>query len=421
MSVVAAYNMKGGVGKTTTAVNLSYRAAADGHRVLLWDLDPQAASSFAFRVRPRGEGFRKKWIHGGEAFLAGIRETDYANLDLLPADFTHRKLDRLLGTISKPAHAVAGLIETVRREYDVVILDCPAGFSLLTEGIFAAADLIVVPTIPAVLSLRMVTTLIDWAIRTESPSELVPFLSMVDRRKPLHRQICEWSAGQSGTFLKEYVPYASVVEQMTVRRAPLATYAPRDVATTAFAAIWAEVDTRLWARCSRGVHQTGDRRRFIRHAIESLIARLESGDAAVSAPPPVTTVAVTHRFDTGRGDLRSRGCLLELREEAGSFLLVAAAPDLVRDDDTAARAEARIDATWAKSILAGAMSPLEALERRLGPHPSPLCRQLRAASGERTLQRVESRAAGAGVPAVPSSPAGGFEAAPDLRAVAGTR
>ena len=60
MSVVAVYNMKGGVGKTTTAVNLSYLAAAAGQRTLLWDLDPQAASSFAFRVRPRVAGFGKK-------------------------------------------------------------------------------------------------------------------------------------------------------------------------------------------------------------------------------------------------------------------------------------------------------------------------------------------------------------------------
>ena len=60
MNVIALYNMKGGVGKTTTAVNLSYLAAASGQRTLLWDLDPQAASSFAFRVRPRVAGFGRK-------------------------------------------------------------------------------------------------------------------------------------------------------------------------------------------------------------------------------------------------------------------------------------------------------------------------------------------------------------------------
>jgi Mrp family chromosome partitioning ATPase len=60
MKVVAVYNLKGGVGKTTTAVNLSYCAATGGQRVLLWDLDPQAAATYAFRIRPRVEGFGKK-------------------------------------------------------------------------------------------------------------------------------------------------------------------------------------------------------------------------------------------------------------------------------------------------------------------------------------------------------------------------
>ena len=75
MSVVAIYNMKGGVGKTTTAVTLSYFSAADGHRTLLWDLDPQAASSFAFRVRPRVAGFSKRALKTGE-LLEAIKETD---------------------------------------------------------------------------------------------------------------------------------------------------------------------------------------------------------------------------------------------------------------------------------------------------------------------------------------------------------
>ena len=60
MRTVAVYNMKGGVGKTTTAVNLSYLAAASGQRTLLWDLDPQASSSFALRVQPSVSGLRQE-------------------------------------------------------------------------------------------------------------------------------------------------------------------------------------------------------------------------------------------------------------------------------------------------------------------------------------------------------------------------
>jgi len=414
VSVVAIYNMKGGVGKTTAAVNLSYLAAAAGRRVLLWDLDPQAASSFAFRVRPRVEGFSRKWIKSGQALATGIRETDYAHLELLPADFTHRKLERLLGSFSKPARVVASLIETVGRDYDVVILDCPAGFSLLTEGIFAASDLIVVPTIPTVLSLRMLATLIEWAVRAESPSELAPFLSMVDRRKALHRQICEWTAGQSEAFLTAQVPYASVVEQMAVRRAPLATFASRDPATAAFAGIWTEIEARLRPR-SLASHRPHDGMQFMCRAIESLVVRLASEDADVSATPQpmivdacdtrltpehlekrASEVAFVHRFDTQRGDLQLHGCVLELHERAGRFLLVAATVSGSSGDFTQ-RSEAPIDASWARKILAGAMSPLEALQCRLGRSPSPPLDQVRAATQGQTLCRVQSRVADAAV------------------------
>ena len=107
MRTVAVYNMKGGVGKTTTAVNLSYLAAASGQRTLLWDLDPQAASSFAFRVQPNVAGFDKKSLEGGQALAAAIKETDYHDLDLLPADFAYRKFERFLDSLGKPERLIA--------------------------------------------------------------------------------------------------------------------------------------------------------------------------------------------------------------------------------------------------------------------------------------------------------------------------
>jgi cellulose biosynthesis protein BcsQ len=172
MKVVAIYNMKGGVGKTTAAVNLSYLAAAAGRRVLVWDLDPQAAASFAFRVRPRVDGFGGKHFPSAETFAEAIKETDYANLHLLPADFAYRKLDRLLDEAGKPKRVVRTLIDTLGRDYDLVFLDCPAGFTLVTEGIFAAADAVLVPTVPTVLSLRTLVRLMKWADRSASMARL---------------------------------------------------------------------------------------------------------------------------------------------------------------------------------------------------------------------------------------------------------
>ena len=111
MKIYATYNIKGGVGKTTAAVNLAYLSAADGYRTLLWDLDPQGAASFLFRIKPRVKGGGKALIRGTKALDDAIKGTDFENLDLLPADFTYRNMDLLLDgsqsrrTRSRPARS----------------------------------------------------------------------------------------------------------------------------------------------------------------------------------------------------------------------------------------------------------------------------------------------------------------------------
>ena len=410
MKVVAVYNLKGGVGKTTTAVNLSYCAATGGQRVLLWDLDPQAAATYAFRIRPRVEGFGKKSLASGETLSAAIKQTDYANLDLLPADFAYRKVDRLLERLGQPKRVVRSLLETLGRDYDVVFLDCPAGFSLLSEGVLAAADAIVVPTIPTVFSLRTITRLIKRADRANSAAMLAAFFNMVDRRKALHRRACELAAVHPDVFLTGQVPYASVVEQMAVRRMPLATFAGRDAATAAFAQIWIELQAR-----SAQVSESGgaDQDRWARRlqAVESLMARLDSAssqDVAAPARAPVIdlqthrrpqatddrdaagTIAssIVHRFDTERGDLVRRGLAVELHERQGNLMVLIA---MAGTGAESARAQAQIDRSWACEILAGTLSPLAALERRLGrPGPAPLA-AVQATIGDRPLQRVDSQ------------------------------
>src|ERR1700743_3733195 len=98
MLIYATYNIKGGVGKTTAAVNLAYLAAEEGLRTVLWDLDPQGAASFMFRVKPRVKGGGKALIAGTRTLDEAIKGTDYDNLDLIPADFTYRTMALLRDT-----------------------------------------------------------------------------------------------------------------------------------------------------------------------------------------------------------------------------------------------------------------------------------------------------------------------------------
>src|ERR1700748_1704321 len=205
MRIYASYNIKGGVGKTTTAVNLAFLAAESGLRTVLWDLDPQGAASFMFRVKPRVKGGGKALIKGKRPLDDAIKGTDFDNLDLIPADFTSRNMALLLeaaGTApsgggdapgGKPARKLAKLLAPLADEYDAVFLDCPPSVSLVSENVLLAADVIVVPLIPTTLSVRTLDQLSDFIdeFKGRRRPDLLAFFSMVDRRKKLHREIIE--------------------------------------------------------------------------------------------------------------------------------------------------------------------------------------------------------------------------------------
>jgi chromosome partitioning protein len=241
MKVLATYNIKGGVGKTSTAVNLGYLAARDGYRVLLWDLDPQAAASFLFRIRPRVKGGGKALIAGTRAIADAVKGTDFENLDLLPADFTYRNLDLMLDSSRRPARKLASLLRPLRAEYDIVILDCPPSISLLSESVLHAADLLLVPLIPTTLSVRTLDQLTEFIAGFDGrrPSVLA-FFSMIDRRKRLHQDIAGQLPAGRADFALTVIPALSVIERMSVERAPVAAFAPRSQAAQRYAEPWRE-------------------------------------------------------------------------------------------------------------------------------------------------------------------------------------
>ncbi|MGI8721025.1 MAG: ParA family protein [Geodermatophilaceae bacterium] len=242
MRVLATYNIKGGVGKTSTAVNLAYLSARDGARTLLWDLDPQGAASFIFRIKPRVKGGGKGLVRRRSSLDDAIKGTDFDDLDLLPADFSYRNLDLLLDARKKPIAVLRQLLRPLSDDYDTVVLDCPPGISLVSESVMYAADTLLIPLIPATLSLRTFDQLTDFVTRIEARRPaLAGFFSMVDRRKRLHRDVVAALTAERGDLLRTTIPAASVIEQMAERRAPVPVFAPHSAAAAAYESLWAEI------------------------------------------------------------------------------------------------------------------------------------------------------------------------------------
>ncbi len=334
MQAIATYNFKGGVGKTATAVNVAYLAAREGRRVLLWDLDPQGAATFTLRVKPRFKG-GGAGLARGRGLEDGIRASDYEGLDVLPSDFSFRHLDVLLRERGHEFGVLAEHVASLAGAYDLVVLDCAPTLSSVTESVFSASDWILAPTIPTALSLRTLARFM--AHLKERPGHrprVLPFFCMVDRRKALHRRVCDWAGEQDLGFLATEIPYSSAVEQMSVRRMPLAELARADRAARAYEALWEEVRRRmaepdardpsraaldsLYERALEGRHEPMSQREIEfklalsdQAALEALAAAAERRGARRSGP----VRQVNHFFDTPAGDLRRRGLVVRLRDE----------------------------------------------------------------------------------------------------------
>lgn len=233
MATIAIYSLKGGVGKTTLAVNLAWCAAANSsRRTLLWDLDPQAAATW---LLGGATGDRAQAVFSKDvAVAAQARPTRYPKLDLIGADASLRQLDQLFHDLDKKKR-LARLLGDLKG-YDRVILDCPPGLTETADQVMRAADLIVIPVIPSPLAQRAYAE-VERHLGGRAP--LMPVHVMVDRRRALHAEALaadpDWPV----------VPMSSAIEGMAARREPVGVSAPRSPAAKAFADLWRAIEHRI--------------------------------------------------------------------------------------------------------------------------------------------------------------------------------
>ena len=240
MKTIAIYSGKGGVGKTTLAIHLAHMAATrSGRRTLLWDLDAQGASTFALRLTPK-PGLSARGIFAREIAIADrALGTEVANLDVVPADASLRRLDAQLAEQAKK-NRLKKLLGTLADRYDRIVLDCPPSHGDLADQIFRAVDLLVLPVLPSPLSLRAYDMVVEQvAARHGGNLPILPVFSMVDRRRSLHRETIATRDGWPT------IPYSSDIERMAVHRQPVTARDPASTAARSLGDLWTRVETTL--------------------------------------------------------------------------------------------------------------------------------------------------------------------------------
>jgi len=247
MVILSLYNIKGGVGKTATAVNLSYLSTLEGAKTLVCDLDPQGSASYYFRIQSGIKSGIKTLIAGGRKIDINIKGTDYENLDLLPSDFSFRNLDLKFHQVKKPKKRLSKSLSPKAGEYDFIFIDCPPNITLVSENVFNASDYVLVPVIPTTLSYRTYKKLISFFKKhTFETKQIIPFFSMVEIRKKLHREMMQKMRGKYPDLLQSVIPYASLVEQMGIYRKPVTHFRPNSTAGQSYKLLWDEIKDRIF-------------------------------------------------------------------------------------------------------------------------------------------------------------------------------
>lgn len=246
MAVIGVYSVKGGVGKTTLAVDLAWRSAMISlHSTLLWDLDPQGGAGWLLGMEDRpGRRAASVFQRDGRP-RDHILASPYPGLSVLPADDSLRSLTVALARLGQ-RRRLGTLTAQLRADYARIIVDCPPVLNEVSDQLMSAADLLIVPLPPSPLSARALETIRDEIVRHHHRHPpILPVLSMFDGRRKLHR---EFHAGVAAGW--PVIPMASQIEQTAARRKPLGTFAPNSEPAQRLQKLWDAIEAKLAMRAA---------------------------------------------------------------------------------------------------------------------------------------------------------------------------
>jgi len=250
--IIAVLNSKGGVGKTTIAVNLCAALASPRRRVLLVDLDSQASASLWLGVARRNlRPSSASCLLEKYPIQRAVRQTSVTHLDLLPGSMELANADVTLCGMRGREHALRRMLERVNGDYELIVLDCPPGFSLLTINALVATDGLIVPVTPEALAIEGLETLLGTVERVRA--------RMRAKARLLGILISQWDPSRKGgreasdrlraefrerAFHTE-IRWTQAMADALVKRAPITTTAAKSPSADEMRRLAGEVLQRL--------------------------------------------------------------------------------------------------------------------------------------------------------------------------------
>lgn len=220
--IVAVANQKGGVGKTTTSVNLSAAIALQGKSVLLIDLDPQGNATSGVGIDPRSlQNTIYNCIIKQINCETIVNKTNVDGLSILPSNADLAGAEIELANVDGREHHLRDAIINIKNKYDVILLDCPPALGILTINALAAANSVLIPVQCEYYAMEGLSRLIGSIERVKQSINLNLFiegivLTMFDARNTLARQVSEQVRGHFGSKV-----YQSVIPRnVTLAEAP---------------------------------------------------------------------------------------------------------------------------------------------------------------------------------------------------------